>query len=158
MTRPIIYLGADHNGFGLKERIKRWLRQRGLTRRDLGAARLAPGDDYPDYAAAVARAVAAGKGEGLLICGSGHGMAIAANRFRGVRATLCLTPESARRARHEDRANVLVLAARETSWPQAQRILQTWLKTPFSRAVRHRRRVTMIEKSPNSKFQTIPNN
>ena len=145
MEYPRLYLGADHNGYRLKEQLKRWLQARGFAVHDLGAARYKPRDDYPIYAAAVARAVSAARGEGVLICGSGHGMAMAANRFRRVRAALCLSPASARQARHDDHANVIVLASWATTFPAAKKILTAWKKTAWSRVPRHRRRVAMFE-------------
>lgn len=148
MARPpaTIYVGADHNGYQLKEALKTLLSARGLTVHDVGAPRQAAHDDYPVYAASVAKAVRAGRGLGMLVCGSGHGMAITANRFRGVRAALCATPFSATMARHDDHANVLVLAGWEISTAQAKKILTAWLKTAPSRVARHRRRVAMIER------------
>ncbi len=146
MNVPPLYLGADHNGYRLKEQLKRWLENRSYPINDLGAARRMPRDDYPVYAAAVAKAVAAKRGLGLLVCGSGHGMAITANRFRGVRAALCTTPFSARMARHDDHANVLILAGWQTTFPQAKKIVSVWINTSPSRVPRHRRRVAMIER------------
>ena len=145
MSRPVIFLGADHNGYRLKELLKQWLVSQGITVRDTGAVKRAPHDDYPVFAATVANAVSRGKGLGLLMCGSGHGMAIAANKFPRVRAALCTTPFSARMARHDDHANILALAAWETTAAQAKKILAAWLKTIPSRVARHRRRVAMIE-------------
>lgn len=146
MKREAVYVGADHNGFKLKEQLKPWLSARGLAIHDVGAPRHLPHDDYPVFAAAVARAVSHGRGTGVLVCGSGHGMAITANRFRGVRAALCATPFSAKMARHDDHANVLVLAGWETTFPQAKKIIAAWLKTAPSRIKRHQRRVAMIER------------
>lgn len=146
MARETVYVGADHNGYRLKEALKRWLSARGLVVHDVGASRHLPHDDYPVFAASVARAVRAGRGIGVLVCGSGHGMAITANKFKGVRAALCSTPFSAKMARHDDHANVLVLAGWETTLPQAKKILTAWLNTTPSRVARHRRRVAMIER------------
>lgn len=145
MSTLHIYVGADHNGFSLKERLKPWLERRGIVH-DVGAERLLPDDDYPAYAAAVAKAVSTGRGFGLLVCGSGHGMTIAANRFRGVRAALCGTVFSARMAKRDDHANVLVLAAGETNLPQAKRIITTWLRTAPNQRQRYRRRIAMLER------------
>ncbi|MDO8559447.1 MAG: RpiB/LacA/LacB family sugar-phosphate isomerase [bacterium] len=145
-TTPSIFFGADHNGFRLKQGLCAWMSRRGYRVVDLGAHSLDPRDDYPLFAAMVARAVARGQGLGVLICGSGHGMAIAANRNRRVRAVLCGTPFSAKMARHDDHANVLVFAAWETTLPRARRILGTWLGTAESRIPRHRRRVAMFSK------------
>lgn len=146
MPHEAVYIGADHNGYRLKEKLKPWLSARGLAVHDIGAPRHLPHDDYPVYAARVAQAVRAGRGFGMLLCGSGHGMAITANKFKSVRAALCTTPFSATMARHDDHANVLVLAGWETTFPQAKKILTAWLKTTPSRVARHRRRVAMIER------------
>lgn len=155
-TLPPLIVGADHNGFRLKTALKAWLVRRGYTVSDVGASRPNPRDDYPVYAALVSRAVAAGRGLGLLICGSGHGMVIAANRFSKVRAALSQTPLSATRARHDDHANVLVLAAWEITEPRARRVIAAWLDATPSRINRHRRRLKMLERLTfkNPKFQT----
>lgn len=145
-TTPSIIFGADHNGFRLKRDLSAWMSRRGYRVVDLGAKSLNVRDDYPVFAAAVAHAVGRGRGLGVLICGSGHGMAIAANRNRRVRAVLCGTTFSAKMARHDDHANVLVLAAWETTLPRARQILSTWLRTAESQISRHRRRVAMLSK------------
>src|SRR3989338_3713271 len=107
MPQPQIILGADHNGYQLKQQLKRWLETRGFSTIDVGAKIFAPREHYPIFAKAVARAVKAGRGLGVLACGSGHGMVIGANRARGVRAALCGTTFSAEMASHDDHANVL---------------------------------------------------
>lgn len=140
----MIYLGADHNGFDLKERLREHLMQQGLEVADLGARTLRLDDDYPDFAAAVARAVSKSGELGILLCGSGHGMAIAANKVRGIRAVVCPTPASAKASRRDDHANVLALPAWELSWPKAKAVVSAWLRTAPSGATRHRRRIGKI--------------
>lgn len=140
----MIYLGADHNGFALKERLRRHLEQHGYEVADVGARTLALDDDYPDFAAAVARGVAKSGELGILLCGSGHGMAIAANKVRGIRAVVCPTVASARASRRDDHANVLALPAWELSWPKTKAVVSTWLRTTPSGAARHRRRIGKI--------------
>lgn len=146
MLQPQIILGADHNGYRLKEHIARWLTSRGFPTVDAGAKNLDPRDHYPIFAKAVASAVKDGHGLGVLICGSGHGMVIAANRVRGVRAALCTTPFSAAMARHDDHANVLVIAAWETNFARAKGIMNRFLTTKPSTAARHLRRLAMLER------------
>src|SRR3989344_1283991 len=102
-----IFLGADHRGFKLKEALKNWLGEKVV---DLGNDQFDPDDDFPDYAAAVAEKVSGGKGQGIIICGSG-GMAIVANKFKGVRAVECWNETAARHAKEHDDANVLMLPA-----------------------------------------------
>lgn len=137
-----LYLGADHNGFFLKEQVKAALIRSGVTVHDCGAKALDHDDDYPAIAATVARKVSKDrKSFGLLICGSGNGMAMAANRFPGIRAAMAPAPGYARKARQDEDANVLVLPAWWVTKAQALRIVRMWLNTPFSGEVRHRRRI-----------------
>jgi ribose 5-phosphate isomerase B len=146
-----IYLGADHRGFALKEKLKQMLAGEGYDIVDCGAAALVPDDDYPDYARAVAEMVGKGLGDGndrgILICGSGFGMDIAANKFRAVRAVLPMSPDHAYQARHDDDANVLALAADFTDEAMAEKIVKTFLSTPFAKEERYRRRLEKIAKS-----------
>lgn len=136
----VIALGADHAGFGLKEHLKRWLTARGHTVLDFGPHDSDP-VDYPDYAAPVAQAVMAGRAErGVLVCGSGIGMAMVANRVPGVRAAACADVETARLSREHNDANVLTLGARITPAATAVSIVETWLATPFAGG-RHSRRL-----------------
>jgi ribose 5-phosphate isomerase B len=136
-------LGADHAGFELKEHLKLHLERRGHEVEDLGTRTSEP-TDYPDYASQVARAVSSGRVElGLLVCGTGTGMAIAANKVPGVRAAPCADAESARLARAHNDANVLALAGRRLLPAEGEEILDTFLATPFDGG-RHARRVEKI--------------
>jgi ribose 5-phosphate isomerase B len=138
-----IAIGADHAGFELKNQLGDALRQTGHEVCDFGT-NSAESTDYPDYASRVAKAVASGTVErGVLVCGSGVGMSIAANKIRGVRAALGVTPEEVRLTRAHNDANVLTLGARFTELPLAQQLLQTFLETPFEGG-RHERRVAKI--------------
>lgn len=140
-------MGADHAGFGVKEALKPLLRALGAEVADMGADSEAP-CDYPDVAARVARAVAAGDvARGVLVCGSGVGMAIAANRFRGVRAAVCDDAEAARLARSHNDANVLCLAARRTPPERLEEVLRAFLAAPFEGG-RHARRVEKMDALP----------
>jgi RpiB/LacA/LacB family sugar-phosphate isomerase len=127
---PLI-LGADHAGYELKEDVKAFLMQKGNPVTDAGT-KGPESVDYPDFARPVAEAVSAGRFErGILVCGTGIGMSIAANRYPGVRAALCLDEETARLSRLHNDSNVLVLAGRKTDPEQAREIIRVWLETEF---------------------------
>ena len=138
-----IALGADHAGVDLKTRVKQFLDRRRLDYEDFGPDAPEP-VDYPDYAASVARSVASGScARGILICGSGIGMAIAANKVRGIRAAPITTPAAARAARRHNDANVLTLGARTLAVDDALAIVEAFLAEPFDGG-RHQRRVDKI--------------
>ena len=138
-----IALGADHAGYGLKEALKAWLITHGYQVLDLGT-HSTESVDYPDYAALVAESVVDRKVErGLLICGTGIGMCMAANKVPGVRAALCGDLYTARMSREHNDANVLVLGGRLMGADMATDILQAWLETDFA-AGRHARRMEKI--------------
>ncbi|HEX9799331.1 MAG TPA: ribose 5-phosphate isomerase B [Thermoanaerobaculia bacterium] len=139
-----IALAADHAGFDLKQQLARHLRDGGHEVDDLGTHDR-ESTDYPDFAARVARAVAAGEAErGVLVCGTGAGMAMAANRHRGVRAVATGELAVARLARRHNDANVLALGARLIAAPLAEEVLDTFLSTPFDGG-RHARRVAKMD-------------
>jgi ribose 5-phosphate isomerase B len=140
----VIPIGADHAGFALKERLKQELKALGYEPLDLGT-HSAESTDYPDYAHPVATRVEQGEARrGILLCGSGLGMAYAANRHRGVRAAVAWNPEIARLARSHNDANILVLPARFVSEQEGLAILRAWLAEPYEGG-RHERRVKKIE-------------
>jgi ribose 5-phosphate isomerase B len=145
----MIYLGADHRGFKLKEILKAFLEGEGYEFEDLGNAVHDPNDDYPDFAAAVARKVAENPKEnrGILLCGSGVGMDIVANRFKGVRSALIWIGDEAliKQSRQHDDSNVLSLPADYLSEERAKKIVKLWLETPFLEVERHQRRIQKIE-------------
>lgn len=141
----MIYLSADHAGFTLKEQVKTWLTELGTPFEDLGPEELTPGDDYPLLASPVAAKVSAGSGEGILICDTGEGMAIAANKFPGVRAALVTDDLTASRSKEHNDSNILVLGAELQSPDDAKRFLEIWLSTPFSGEARHKRRLDEIK-------------
>ena len=138
-----VALGADHAGWELKEALKAWLMDAGYQVLDFGTH--GPDSvDYPDYALQVAEAVTVGKVErGVLVCGTGIGMTIAANKFPGIRAALCGDVFTARMSREHNDANVLVLGGRLMGADMAADILQAWLETEFAGG-RHARRVEKI--------------
>jgi ribose 5-phosphate isomerase B len=140
-----IVIGSDHAAFAMKEHIKGQLTALGITFEDVGTNSDQP-VDYPLYTARVAKRVSNGTNQrGIALCGSGIGASITANRFRGVRAALCLTPDMARSSRSHNNSNILVLAGRLTNFETATEILKIWLTTPFDGG-RHTKRVAMIDK------------
>jgi len=138
-------LGADHGGFELKETLKAFLRERGLTVSDFGATTKDPADDYPDFAKPVAEAVAAGKAElGLLVCTSGVGVTITANKVAGVRAALISDEETAATCRQHNDVNVLCLSGKKTPAELAKKILTAFINAKFEGG-RHERRVLKMD-------------
>jgi len=138
-----VALGADHAGVHLKDAVRSLLKARGIEVQDFGTVDEVS-VDYPDYAAQVGHAVAAGEVDlGILACGTGLGMAIAANKIDGVRAAPVVDLESARLSREHNDANVLALGARVTSADMALQIVSTFLDTPFAGG-RHQRRIDKI--------------
>jgi ribose 5-phosphate isomerase B len=142
-----IAIGSDHAGFQHKQRIVRWLRERGHDVTDFGTDST-EAVDYPVVIRPVAESVARGDHErGIVLGGSGNGEAIVANRVAGVRCTLCWSDESARFARAHNDANVLALGERLVPIDDALRILEIWLETPFDGG-RHARRIALIDAAP----------
>jgi ribose 5-phosphate isomerase B len=140
-----ILIASDHAGFDGKEAIKKTLDQMGVEHEDLGTGSL-ESVDYPDYAERVATRVASGEAErGILVCGSGIGMAIAANKIPGVRAALVWNEETARLARRHNDANVVAVGARTTPQETIDRIIRAFLTTDFE-AGRHQRRIEKIKR------------
>ena len=139
----VIALGADHAGWELKEALKAWLIETGHQILDFGA-HSPESVDYPDYALQVAESVASGKAErGLLVCGTGIGMAMTANKVPGIRAALCSDPFMARMSREHNDANILALGGRLMDKELGLEILQMWLSTEFAGG-RHERRLGKI--------------
>ena len=140
----IIALGCDHAGYDMKEEVKSWLDDLGYQVQDLGTH--GPESvDYPDYGKAVAEAVASGDaGCGILVCGTGIGISIAANRVIGARAALCRSGLEARLAREHNDANILALGARITGLEAARDCVNEFLNTPFG-GDRHARRVAKLD-------------
>jgi RpiB/LacA/LacB family sugar-phosphate isomerase len=140
-----VAFGSDHAGWPLRERILSELRDLGHEVVDTGPAEPVPGDDYPDVAAAVGRAVAGGSADrGVLVCGSGVGASIAASKLRGVRCALCHDPFSARQGVEDDDMNVIAFGARVLGPELAVDLLRDFLAARFSGEVRHRRRLDKI--------------
>ena len=142
-TVPRIVLAGDHGGVALKASLAAFLRERGIPVRDLGTDSAEP-VDYPDYGIAAAAAIRRGEADrAILICKSGIGMSICANKSAGVRAALVSTVKDAELSRRHNDANVLVLSANSLGPVKARRIVSTWLSAPFDGG-RHRRRVAKI--------------
>ncbi len=141
----MIYLGADHNGYWLKEELKTYLKARKIMFKDMGALLLHKDDDYPDYAAKVAKSMRS-TDLGILICGTGHGMAISANKIKGIRAANAASIFSARKAREDDHANVLALSGWELSAERAKRIVATFLSTRPLQGKRYLRRLKKVNR------------
>jgi len=140
-----ISIGADHGGFPLNERVIKELRAAGHDVQDFGTHDGSKADDYPDYAIMVGQAVQSGQADvGLLICGSGVGASVAANKLRGVRAALCGDTYSAHQSREHDDCNVLCLGARVVGVELALEIVRAFLSARFTGEERHRRRLAKI--------------
>ena len=153
----LIYLGADHRGFNVKEKVKEYIKGLGYEIADMGAASYDANDDYPVFAKLVAEKVGPSltHDRGILACGSGAGMDIAANKFRGVRSTLAVSPDQVYAARHDDDVNVLVLEADFMEEEQSLQAVQVFLATPFGGEARHARRlkeITDIEEEQKSSY------
>ena len=139
-----IYIGSDHAGFELKEKIKKWLDKKGYPYQDLGNKVLDPLDDYPDYAAKVARAVARNKSLGILACGSAQGVCIAANKIRGARAAIPHSLKEARLARFHDDANIICLSGWFHHYHRAMKMVEIFLSTKFSSEPKRIRRLNKV--------------
>jgi len=145
-----IAVGADHGGYPLNERVLAELRNAGYEIVDFGTHDGSQPDDYPDYARKVGEAVQRGEANiGILICGSGVGAAVAANKLRGIRAALCGDTYSAHQSREHDDCNVLCLGARVIGVELALEIVWRFVEARFSGEERHRRRVRKIEEMEN---------
>ena len=144
MKKEKIIIGSDHAGFKLKEKIKEFLNKLGYECEDLGTynEKLS---DYPEIALKVAKKVAESNGRGILLCGTGLGEAIVANKIKGIRATNCFDGYAAKMARSHNNSNLLCLGARILNLDEAKKITKIWLTTEFSNEERHRRRVSQIK-------------
>ncbi len=139
-------VGSDHAGFALKTFLLNILKERGIPVKDVGC-HSEKSCDYPEFARELCERIQRGEASrGMLICGTGLGMSIAANRFKGIRAALCTTEFHARMSRAHNDSNVLILGGRVTGSALARSILETWLETPFD-GERHKRRLDLMESS-----------
>lgn len=141
----MIYLGADHNGFALKEEVKMYLEQQGYEFRDLGNTEFNAEDDYPDFGFPVATQVSEEEDHrGILLCGSGVGMAMVANKVSGVRAGLIGSEEQAIAARRDDNINVLCLAAQFIDREEVYPVVEAFLSTGFREEGKYQKRLDKI--------------
>jgi ribose 5-phosphate isomerase B len=145
----MIAIGSDHAGFDYKERLKKLLEEIGKPFQDFGTS--SPDSvDYPDFAHRVSIAVASGKcSSGILICGTGIGMSIVANKHKGIRAAVCESAASAKLSREHNDANILCFGARISSWETATDMVKVFLSTPFSGGERHMCRIQKIHSLTN---------
>jgi ribose 5-phosphate isomerase B len=143
----MIYLGSDHRGFELKEKIKSYLDEQGIDHEDLGNLKYDALDDFPDFAKAVAEKVAENPtiDKGILICGSGVGVDITANRVKGIRSALVSVPEAAKLSRKDDNTNILSLGADFVTGKKAEEIIDIWLHAEFSGEEKYLRRINKID-------------
>jgi ribose 5-phosphate isomerase B len=140
----VIAIGSDHAGFEYKEQLKKLLNEMGKPFEDLGTFS-ADSVDYPDVAHVVSKTVTSGKFQfGILICGTGIGMSIVANKHKSIRAAVCESIVSAKLSREHNDANILCMGARVTTWETASEIVKTFLTTPFSGGERHMIRIAKI--------------
>ena len=141
----MIYLGADHAGFKLKEKIKKHLEKNDIAYADLGAHEMDKNDDYPDFASLVAKKVSKeNQARGILICGTGNGMAIAANKIKGARAAVVCSSRDAKSSVEDDAANIIAFGARNVSSLRVIAYVKAFLDAKPSTASRHKRRVKKI--------------
>lgn len=141
-----VFIGADHNGYHLRRSLLNYLKQIGYDMHDEGDEELDPLDDFPVFAAKVVKDVVGDpKARGILICGSGQGMCMAANRYKGIRAALGYSVEAARAARNDDDANILCLPAAVLAEDTANLIVKTFLDTKFAASERFKRRLKQLD-------------
>lgn len=143
-----IYIGADHNGFHLKHALLEYLKRAGYDVHDEGDEKLDPEDDFPFFASKVVGGMRSSNDpdvRGILICGSGQGMCMAANRFKGIRACLGYEQETVRAARNDNNCNILCLPAKVMTKDKTNVIVECFLNTPFANAQRYIRRISELD-------------
>lgn len=140
----MIYIGADHAGFKLKQKIIAHLREQKKEVVDCGATTFDGADDYPDFAAALAQKITDPSDWGILLCASGQGVCVATNKFKGIRAAQAWSVESARAARHDDNINVLCLAGKIKNLDEPLAIVDAFLATDFEAVERRLRRLQKV--------------
>lgn len=143
-----LYIGADHNGFAYKHKLIALLQKSGHEVIDCTPGSQDPRDDFPILASRVVNELMVSEdpeAKAILVCGSGQGMAMAANRFKGIRASLCWSVEEARAVRNDDDSNVLCLTARYLPMTETEKVVYAWLNTPFAGASRFKRRIKQLD-------------
>jgi len=142
----MMYLGADHRGFALKEKAKKWLSEFGYQYEDMGAFEYNKDDDYPDFAQSVAQRVAEDpQSRGILICGSGVGVAIAANKVKGIRAGTAINAKQIKDSVGDEDTNIVAISADYILEDEAKEIIKSFVEAKFSKAERHVRRIAKFE-------------
>jgi ribose 5-phosphate isomerase B len=143
-----IYIGADHRGFKLKERLKEWLEKTEEEFEDLGNKQYEPEDDYPDYASQVAQAVGLDNAaRGVVICGSGIGVNIMVNRYKGIRGAIGFDVKQVKHGVESDDMNVLCLASDHISFNKAKRLVRSFLKSNFQKEAKDIKRIKKLEET-----------
>ena len=145
MDKHMLYLGSDHAGFRLKSEIKKLLEQKNISFKDL-TPRLDSSDDYPDAAKRVGETVVRNKSRGVLVCGTGMGVCIAANKIKGVRAALVYSEETGRLAKEHNDANIVCFGGRTMEIKDVSRYILAWLDAEYLPEERHKRRIAKIGK------------
>ena len=146
----MIYLGADHAGFHLKEELKAYLRELGHEFEDMGAHDLEPKDDYPDYAALVSKKVVENEGLGILICATGAGMCFTANKVKGIRGSVVWDEFTALHAKEDNDANVICLPGKIIDLETAKKVVRIYVETKFTEEERHVRRLDKMKEIENN--------
>lgn len=143
----MLYISSDHGGFELKQEIASHLKRKKIKFQDLGPSDFSPEDDYPKFSAALAKKVSQNPkdGKGILICRSGQGVCLVANKFKNIRAAVCWNEHVAKASRNDDDANILCLPSDYLSSETALHILDIWMNTAFSFEPRHLRRLEEIK-------------
>ena len=141
-----IFIGSDHRGYKLKEKVKEWLNQWAFEYEDLGNEVYDTEDDYVDFAVKVGEGVSLGESKGVLMCGSGAGMDLTVNKIRGVRGVLGFNVNQVKESVEKDNVNVLSLSANHVSLRKTKKILKVFLETEFLRKEKYLRRIKKIEK------------
>lgn len=140
-----VYIASDHRGFDLKKKIKEFLEKEEYRVVDLGNEKYDISDDYTDFAIKLGEKIVNEKAKGILICGSGVGVCVAANKIKGVRGGLCMNEKQARLSREDDDINVLCLSSDLNSLEENEKIVKTFLETKFSSSENHFRRIIKIK-------------
>lgn len=141
------FLASDHAGFELKEKIKKYLKLKKIDFSDLGSKTFDPKDDYNDYAKKVVKKIKENKNhKGILVCGTGQGMSIQANRYLGMRCALCWNKEIARQAKEHLNANIISMPGKYINIKTAKEIIDTWIKTKPLTLEKHKKRINKLER------------
>lgn len=153
--KKTIFIGSDHAGFKLKNYIKIYLSKSGYIPIDMGNNKYEPSDDYPDYALNVAKKVSETNKKGIIVCDSGVGVCIVANKIKNIRAVNTINPIIAQMSREHNNTNILCMGQNYIELHLAKKILKIWLETEFSLEKRHQRRVDKINRIIANQYQSL---